>query len=576
LAGNSTIFTAVSAGVPSPTLQWQISTNSGGTWSNLADGGNISGATTGSLTISNTTLAQSGEEFQVVATNVAGNATSTAAVMTVSLEPVAPAITTPPANTTVNTGENAIFTAVASGTPTPGLQWQISTDSGGNWTNLSDGGNVSGSATGTLTFGNVAFDQSGDEFRVVANSTAGNATSSAATVTVFVPPSFSTAPANTTVLVGGNATFTAAASGVPTPTVQWQISTDGGGNWTNLNDGANISGSGTNTLTVSNATLAESGDEFQLVATSNAGNAISGAATLTVALAPAISTQPGNTTAIAGDNATFTAAASGTPAPSLQWQVSAGGVDPWINLSDDANISGSTTGTLTLSNLTVSQSGQDFRLVAANPGGNATSNAATLTVAAKVAPGVKSAPSSQTVTAGAKASFTASFTGTPAPTLQWQFSTNAGKSWTNLANGGAYSGVTTGTLSVSGTTTAMSGTQFRLMATNSAGTLDSAAVTLTVNAPVVAPKITTQPKALSVKKGAKATFTVKASGTAPLTYQWMFNKKSLKNGGGISGATTVTLTISKAATSNGGAYTVKVTNKAGSVTSASVKLTVKS
>ncbi|MFT4102555.1 MAG: DUF3500 domain-containing protein [Burkholderiaceae bacterium] len=84
----------------------------------------------------------------------------------------------------------------------------------------------------------------------------------------------------------------------------------------------------------------------------------------------------------------------------------------------------------------------------------------------------------------------------------------------------------------------------------------------------IAPSITTQPASVSVAAGGSATFSVVASGTAPLTYQWR------KDGTAISGATSDALTLGSVALTDAGAYDVVVGNTSGSVTSASATLTV--
>jgi hypothetical protein len=102
--------------------------------------------------------------------------------------------------------------------------------------------------------------------------------------------------------------------------------------------------------------------------------------------------------------------------------------------------------------------------------------------------------------------------------------------------------------------------------TNAAGTVTSAGATLTVT---VAPVITTQPVGKTVTAGGSATFSVTATGTAPLTYQWRFKGASLP------GQTTDTLALSNVQTNQTGAYSVVVANNSGSVTSADAVLTVK-
>ena len=95
-------------------------------------------------------------------------------------------------------------------------------------------------------------------------------------------------------------------------------------------------------------------------------------------------------------------------------------------------------------------------------------------------------------------------------------------------------------------------------------------LTLTIKSTVttVAPTLSAQPKGLTVNAGASAAFTVTAAGTAPLTYQWALNGRDL------SGATASSLQIPAVTAADEGSYTVKVTNAAGSVTSAAAALKV--
>lgn len=83
-----------------------------------------------------------------------------------------------------------------------------------------------------------------------------------------------------------------------------------------------------------------------------------------------------------------------------------------------------------------------------------------------------------------------------------------------------------------------------------------------------APTITTQPASVSVAAGGTASFSVTASGTAPLAYQWR------KAGTAIAGATSATVSLSAVSASDAGSYDVVVSNTAGSVTSSAATLTV--
>ena len=98
-----------------------------------------------------------------------------------------------------------------------------------------------------------------------------------------------------------------------------------------------------------------------------------------------------------------------------------------------------------------------------------------------VSPAVTTQPASQTRCAGLNASFSSAASGSPAPTVQWQVSTN-GTTWTNIT------GATNATLSFA-TATADNNKQYRAVWTNSGGTVNSNAAILTVNSSPVAPAV---------------------------------------------------------------------------------------
>jgi hypothetical protein len=100
---------------------------------------------------------------------------------------------------------------------------------------------------------------------------------------------------------------------------------------------------------------------------------------------------------------------------------------------------------------------------------------------------------------------------------------------------------------------------------NSGGTVYSSNATLTV---LVPPGITTQPVSQSLAVGQAATFSVVASGTAPLIYQWSLNGMALID------ATNSTLTLTNLRMIDAGTYTVAVTNSVGAVNSSAANLKV--
>jgi len=105
--------------------------------------------------------------------------------------------------------------------------------------------------------------------------------------------------------------------------------------------------------------------------------------------------------------------------------------------------------------------------------------------------------------------------------------------------------------------------------TLSSGGTEFNSATFTVNSSSLAPAITAQPTSQTVTAGQAASFSVAATGTAPLIYQWQ------KNSAAISGATSSSyITPATTSSDNGAQFTVLVSNTAGSVTSSAATLTV--
>jgi len=535
-AGATVTFTAAASGVPSPTYQWR------------KNGGNIPGATGASLALTNVTSADAAT-YSVVASNTAGSATSTGATLTVNTG-TPPAVTTQPAGQVANTGATVTFTVAASGTPAPAYQWRK------NGSNLSNGGNISGVNTATLTLTNV---QSIDAatYSVVASNTAGSAASSDAALTINTgtAPAITTEPASQTVNAGTTITFSVVATGTPAPTYQWRK------NGINLSNSGNISGATGAALTLSSVTSADAAT-YNVVVTNTAGSATSSEAVLTVStgVAPAIAAQPASQTVFTGANVTFTAAASGSPAPTYQWRKDG------VVLGNGGNISGATTATLTLASVAAADAGA-YGVVASNTAGDATSSDATLTVNSGIAPVITVQPASQTAINGTTVTFAVSASGTPAPLFQWR------KNGVNLSNGGNVSGATSAILTLSGVTAADSAT-YSVVASNLAGTATSNGAALLTIDPGTVPSITTQPASQLANAGATVSFTVTASGSPAPTYQWRKNGSNLTAGGNVSGTTGTTLTLSNIMAGDAGGYSVVATNSNGSAISNSATLAV--
>jgi Malectin domain/Immunoglobulin domain/PQQ enzyme repeat len=173
------------------------------------------------------------------------------------------------------------------------------------------------------------------------------------------------------------------------------------------------------------------------------------------------------------------------------------------------------------------------------------------------APTISSQPSSKTVTAGQTVTFTVTASGTSPLNYQWQ------------RGGAAISGATSSAHTTAATTSADNGRQFRVIVSNSKGGVTSNTATLTVNSAMVSPIISSQPTSMTLSEGATATFSVTASGTSPLSYQWQ------KNDSIINGATSSTYTTpATTGADNGARFAANVSNAAGSTTSNNATLDV--
>lgn len=170
-------------------------------------------------------------------------------------------------------------------------------------------------------------------------------------------------------------------------------------------------------------------------------------------------------------------------------------------------------------------------------------------------PVITAHPTNATVTVGDTVSFSIAAAGAPPLSYQWYFNTN-----TTLV------GATNAALMITNAQRSHAGGYFAVVS-NSFGAATSAVATLTVLDPVQ-PVITTQPQNCTNAVGYLASFSVSATGTLPLSYQWFFNNNPLP------GQTNTTLSFTISSPADAGPYFVVVTNRFGAVTSAVAMLVV--
>ena len=170
------------------------------------------------------------------------------------------------------------------------------------------------------------------------------------------------------------------------------------------------------------------------------------------------------------------------------------------------------------------------------------------------APGITAQPQNVAVVSGQPATFSVAAIGVGTLSYQWR------------KNGVAISGATASSYSTPPVTVADDAARFSVVVTDAQGSVPSNEATLTVLTP---PNLSTQPQPQGVMVGQTATFTVTATGTGPLSYQWR------KNAVPIDGATSSSYTTPPVTAADDGAtFSVVVTNAQGGVTSNDARLIV--
>ena len=514
-AGQVARFGVTATGSDPLTYQWK------------KGGAAINGATSTSYTTPATVPADSGALFTVTVSNAVGSVTSDPATLTVGPVQVAPSITTQPAATSVVAGQTASFNVVATGTAPLTYQWR------------KNGARINGATAASFTTAPTLAADNGALFAVTVTNAVTSVTSDDAALTVTAaatPPTFTTQPSNATVNAGQTATFTVVVAGTAPFTYQWS------------RNGTAIAGATAASYTTPVTVDADTGASFRVVVSNVVTSATSDTATLTVTpkpVMPVITAQPQGLGVDAGQAVSFNVTATGTAPLSYQWK------------RDGTDIAGATAANYTLATTTLADNNAQFTVIVSNLAGSVLSDVAILSVAQVNPVKITTQPADASVVVGQTASFSVVASGTGPLTYQWR------KNGTNIA------GATAASYTTPATVAADNNALFSVVVSNTAGPVTSANATLTVGV-LLAPSITSQPANTNVILHTTATFTVTASGTAPLAYQWQKNSVDIVGATGASYTTPATTFQDDQA-----AFTVAVSNPSPTVaTSTPAVLTV--
>jgi hypothetical protein len=499
-SGSTVTFSANPGGAETLSRQW------------LWNGTILNGATSNVLVLTNLTAAKAGD-YALVVTNFYGALTS--AVATLTVDPAPPVITQQPQGKLAPDGAAVTLNVQAAACSPLRYQWR------------SNRVDLAGATNALLILPANSADRSAD-YQVVVSAASGSVTSQLAIVVAFSPPPVLTCQPQSQMVNAGSSVAFAVCVSSPSPyTVQW------------LHDGSLVLGTVSNTLVVANLWTNDAGS-YWCVVTNRGGAVTSSVATLTVLTsAPVIDGQPESQTVWWGNTILLRSDVLAAPPALFQWR------------HNGQDVPGATNDDLVFPCQSTTDAG-DYVLVASNYFGVVTSAVATVTVLVSP-PVINQQPLSRSVEFGSMAGFSVTYSGAPAPQLQWQF------------NNQDLPGATSSTLSFTVGSTNQAGA-YRVILSNYLGVVTSLVATLTVL--VHPPVITQQPASHSVEAGSTVYFVVGVTGSPPILYQWQFN------GQNIGGATAQNLYRYSVTPSQSGDYQVVVSNYFGVVTSVVARLTV--
>lgn len=415
-------FSGIVSGADS--IQWQVSTDNGISWSALAEGGGYVGTRTGNLQIPVPALSQDNYQFRLMAYGRCGNSFSNPALLTVYPQP---SIASSLKDLNICTGSAVNLSILATGVNLT-YQWERSTD------NCISFSTMPGDTFSVLSFANASANLNNNCFRVKVNGRCLSQPilSTPATIRVFDTTVIIASPQNLFLCEGNDVNLKGIIDG-GINNLQWQVFTASSPTWSNL------PGENNDSLIISSVNNSFNNNSYRLVVSGCNSVLISDSVSIQVFDSIKIISQPvSKNICLSGINSKvlFTAGTEGSIS-NFQWQVFSPGNSSWEDLQDDTlHYSGSLTDSLTISNVDSSFSGNLYRLkLTGFCNGNGIFTDSSVSLVVKLPITILSEPRDTTVclNRASSASLTVLTSGNIS-TYQWQQRPNSQNAWTNITN----------------------------------------------------------------------------------------------------------------------------------------------
>lgn len=446
-----------------------------------------------------------------------------------------PTVTSEPTDLQVCPGSAANFSVGVNGSG-QSFSWEQSTDGGVSFLPLSDNAMFDGSGTSSLKITTVQATMHQNQFRCkVSGSCGGTVVSQSAKLSVKEDAKVIQQPTSLTVCEGAAAQFTIAANGYSG--LRWQMNSGSG--FVDLADGANYQGSGTTSLKINSAGNSGGVISFRCLLSGGCqGDLYSNQVSLTVQAGPTFITQPLDFAGCANLNAQLSVQTSGTVS-AHQWQISTDNGLSYTNVPAGLPYTGQTTNQLKISPSGAAPAAAMFRCVISGACGSLSSSAARLNV--NPLPNITVHPVDQPFCEGENIVFAFVATGTIS-SYQWQLSTDAGDTYTDLSAGAPYSGTQTAVLTINPALAAFTGNAYRCKVSgcNEDAFTNKAFIQVSRSATV-----TQQPAGFDLCQGEAGNIQINASGAD--VFQWQRQGAGgfvdLTDGAAFTGTQTETLLL---------------------------------